>query len=513
MCIVLLCSLLLAGYLNTNSSKDLNAHSNRVNYQTPAVDGSAVDNTKLYSYQPIQPTDLSMNPSATASKNLVPAITIVAAPKNTPTGLSAHSSPYKIAAPTTLAAKSLTRLKFNDQQKNNSGLLSSSSTATNTNSKNVVERNVAPDGIATVTPVEEMSKNTPVEIPGSVDAITTIGKSKNITELTNSMGSNTEELENYVSAFTVAETTDGRLQATPIAVSNLSNDAKNGINTVSQPSENTPAVASSTTTILSETDKAWIENFAQYNKPAPKKWKGKTSWQAYITPSLVYRKLHNNTADKEISGNGNGNFNSADIDAVVVQKPSFGIETGFSLQYQLLKVVKIKAGIQLNYTRYNAHAFENHHPISTSLTMNTNNGGAYEVFRTTAYSNTYGLNPVKLHNETYQVSIPFGADLRLFSSNKISWYAGAALQPTWIVFGNSYLVSSDRRNYIKDNSMLNRFNMNAAFETYVSFKTDTYTWQIGPQYRSQLFSTNNKTYSVEERLVNFGLKIGVTKKL
>jgi hypothetical protein len=61
--------------------------------------------------------------------------------------------------------------------------------------------------------------------------------------------------------------------------------------------------------------------------------------------------------------------------------------------------------------------------------------------------------------------------------------------------------------------MLNRFNVNAGFETYLSFKTNGYTWQIGPQFRSQIFSTNNKVYSVEERLMNYGFKIGLTKRL
>jgi hypothetical protein len=265
--------------------------------------------------------------------------------------------------------------------------------------------------------------------------------------------------------------------------------------------------------ITASSDKAWIENFAMYNRPAAKKWAGKVSWQAYLTPSVVYRKLHNNTADKQLSGNGNGNFNNANVDIAVTQKPSFGLETGLSIQYDFLKILKLKAGVQLNYTRYNAHAYENHHPIASSITLNSEGNTPYEVFRTTPYSNNIGLNPVKLHNETYQLSLPIGADLRLFSNDIISWYAGATIQPTFVVYANSFLISSDRRNYIKDGSMLNRFNLNAGFETYLSFKTSGYTWQVGPQFRSQIFSTNNNIYSVEERLMNYGFKIGVSKKL
>jgi hypothetical protein len=36
---------------------------------------------------------------------------------------------------------------------------------------------------------------------------------------------------------------------------------------------------------------------------------------------------------------------------------------------------------------------------------------------------------------------------------------------------------------------------------------------LGPQYRTQLFSTNTKIYTLEERLQNFGFKVGITKRL
>ncbi len=265
-------------------------------------------------------------------------------------------------------------------------------------------------------------------------------------------------------------------------------------------------------TVLSESDKAWIENYALYHRPAPKKWAGKVSWQAYFTPSVVYRTLHNNAAGKNL-GNNTAYLNT-DVNNLVNQKPSFGAEMGMALQYDVLKRIKIKAGLQLNYTRYNTHGFDNFHPITTSLAINSDNSSSvYEVSRTTPFSNAQGLQAVKLHNETYQVSVPVGLDLKLVSLDNIAWYVGATIQPTVVVYGRSYLISTDQRNYVSETSMLNRFNINAGFETYISFKTNNYTWQVGPQFRSQLFSTNSKTYSIEERLQNYGFKIGVSKKL
>lgn len=264
------------------------------------------------------------------------------------------------------------------------------------------------------------------------------------------------------------------------------------------------------------TDKQWIENYAMYNRPVPRKWKGKLAWQAHFTPSVIYRHLYNNTTGKNISGNTFAtSLNNLAINNAVKQTPSIGLEAGASLQYPLFKGLKLKAGLQLNYTRFNISAFSNAHPNATSLTMNNgNNGQVYELSRSTPYSNIVGLNSQKLHNQTYQLSLPIGADIKLAGIDNVEWYAGATIQPTFVFAANSYLVSTDRRSYVKENSMLNHFNMNAGFETYISFKTAAeFTWQIGPQFRKQLFSTNSSRFSIEERIMSYGIKIGVSKKL
>ena len=268
-------------------------------------------------------------------------------------------------------------------------------------------------------------------------------------------------------------------------------------------------------TSFNQGEKSWIENYALYNKPVAKKWKGRVETQLYITPSVVYRQLHDNAADKNRSSNSiYSSINNTDVNKSVNQAPSLGVEMGFIWVYQLPKGVKLKGGFQLNYTRFAIHAFDNHHPTATALSMNSStNDLLYEVFRSTPYSNRLGLDAVKFHNQTVQVSIPMGMDVKLAGNDNVEWYAGATIQPTYVLSGKSYLLSSDGRNYVKENSMLNRFNMNAGFETYLSFKKDGYTLQVGPQLRTQLFSTNSKMFTIEERLQGYGLKIGISKKL
>jgi len=268
--------------------------------------------------------------------------------------------------------------------------------------------------------------------------------------------------------------------------------------------------------MVSTDDKNWIDHYALYNRPAPKKWANKLDWQIYATPTVVYRSLSSSSAFGNTLNatpfaisSSNQNINSA-----VTQTPSLGFEFGTGLKYLILKNVRIKGGFQLNFTRYNAHAFENSHPVATKLTMhNFETKTSYEVYRSTAYSNNSGLESIKLHNETFQISLPIGADLKLIGNDRLAWNVGATIQPTFVAGGKSYLISSDRHNYVKETSMLNRWNLNAGFETFISFKSNGLTWQIGPQFRKQLFSTNNKTFAVEEKLVNYGIKFGISKTL
>ena len=267
---------------------------------------------------------------------------------------------------------------------------------------------------------------------------------------------------------------------------------------------------------LSAEDKEWIENYALYNRPIPKKWKGKLAWQMYATPSVVYRELNNDGISSTVPNSAPFVIPASDrdINKDVKQRPSVGLEVGAGFKYAIFKGVSLKTGLQLNFTRYNTHAFHNTHPVATKLTMHDPaNNNTYELYKTTPYSNKTGLDAVKLHNETYQVSIPIGVDLRILGNENLQWNLGVALQPTLVIGGRAYLISSDRRNFVKENSMINRWNLNTAIETFITYKANGFTWQLGPQFRRQLFSTTDKRFIIQEKLLNYGIKIGVSKNL
>ena len=108
-------------------------------------------------------------------------------------------------------------------------------------------------------------------------------------------------------------------------------------------------------------------------------------------------------------------------------------------------------------------------------------------------------------------SIPIGFAIKLSGNNKLEWFAGATVQPTFVMGGKAYLISADRRNYVVDASLIRKWNINTGFETYINYKFDGFTLQAGPQFRYQLLSTYYKRYTVNENLSNVGLKLGIVK--
>lgn len=322
-----------------------------------------------------------------------------------------------------------------------------------------------------------------------------------------------ENNQAFVAASTVltdSEINDGSLDSNEdfMATSIASKDVKlNKINTITIPSDK------------SNTEKEWIEDFAFHNKPSSK-WKSRLAYQLYATPSVGFRSLAKNThvatppsaSSLLSSGQNNGVAASNDLK----QRPGFNLEAGGSLIYSFTKFMRLKAGLQLNYTNYRIHAYQMSHPTSTSLLFtNTSTGSPEMVTRSSYLSNTLvgeDLNNKKLNSNTYQVSIPVGADFKIAGKENIQWFAGATIQPSFIVGGNGYLISTDSKNYVYDASVLRKWNINAGIETFLSYKLNNgIIINAGPQLRYQLLSTYDKNYSYDEKLYNLGVKMGITR--
>lgn len=261
-------------------------------------------------------------------------------------------------------------------------------------------------------------------------------------------------------------------------------------------------------------DKKWMEQFTLYNKKNHHKSKGRIGNEIYFTPGLSFRKMTNNTNGATVtpspvtvlSGNQLINTNAP------AYIPGLSFEMGMSFSYALSKNVKLKAGLQANFTNYGMEITELNHPVLTTLLLkNTATGTAYLEPRATSIANVPGSNNKKIHNQTSQISISIGMAFKIAGNKKIDWYLASSIQPTYVFSGKTNLISADHYNYISDVSMLRNWNMNAAAGSYVQYKTGNVTLQIGPEFRTQLFSTYLNKYSYSEKLYNIGIKAGVVK--
>jgi len=284
--------------------------------------------------------------------------------------------------------------------------------------------------------------------------------------------------------------------------------------------DNTPSASQSTSSgaykkTISADDKAWIEDYAFHNKSKRKKWQDRTAFSFYLTPGAVFGKLSNDAkynlpaASPSITNGGGtvGNANNA-----VNKRPGLGIEGGFSINYSLAKKLLVNAGIQANITSYGINAYETNHPVLTTLMLiDPNSGFPYMHSSLSTLSNIGGSQPVVLHNQTFQVSLPLGFAFKLWGNDKLAWYTGATIQPTFVAGGKAYLISADRNNYVADPSLIRKWNLNTGIESYITYKFDGFSLQAGPQYRRQLMSTYYNKYTVNEKLSNVGIKLGLIK--
>jgi hypothetical protein len=78
---------------------------------------------------------------------------------------------------------------------------------------------------------------------------------------------------------------------------------------------------------------------------------------------------------------------------------------------------------------------------------------------------------------------------------------------------NSYLLTTDYTNYTKEPSLFRKWNLNGGVEAFLSYQIGGLRWQIGPQFRYQLLSTYTNKYSLRENLMEYGIKIGISKTI
>lgn len=109
--------------------------------------------------------------------------------------------------------------------------------------------------------------------------------------------------------------------------------------------------------------------------------------------------------------------------------------------------------------------------------------------------------------------MPLGFEVRVFGDDKLQFNVASTIQPTYLLNRNTYLITTDLKNYTKEPSLVRRWNVNTGAEAYVSYTRGDVKWQVGPQFRYQLLSSYQNVYPIKEYLMEYGIKVGITKTI
>ncbi|MGB8195147.1 MAG: outer membrane beta-barrel protein [Chitinophagaceae bacterium] len=258
----------------------------------------------------------------------------------------------------------------------------------------------------------------------------------------------------------------------------------------------------------------WLQESAVFQLAAIKP--KRLGLQLHFSPTVNYRKLTGSTSftsseEKSIPLSPNI---MGDVDQYVKHKPALGFEIGANLVYRNTKRISFKAGVQFNYSRYNIEAYEGPQEIATIALSNTYAWVADTISTYSNIRNLSGYAREDLSNQYFQLSMPIGVEYKVLGSeSKLQLNIAATIQPTYLLNRNSYLITTDYKGYMRQPSLVRRWNANGGLETYVSYHTGSVRWQVGPQFRYQLLSTYSRKYPIKEQLMEYGFKIGVTKTL
>ena len=238
-------------------------------------------------------------------------------------------------------------------------------------------------------------------------------------------------------------------------------------------------------------------------------WKNKFSYQVYLSPTLSYRRLRETSTGKK-SGEGPMALNLvANVHQIVRHKPGNGLEAGVAVVYDLTPKVRLKSGFQVNMRQYNIAAFRSPTEVATIALYGNSRVDTINAFAN--YRTNTGSEDVELTNRYYQMAVPVGLEIELFDAGGLQLNVGATVQPTYQLNTKVFTLATNMKNYTEVEGMLQRWNINSSVEANFSFKAGVYKWQIGPQVRYQHLPSMIPQYPFKEYLIDYGVKLGITK--
>lgn len=244
----------------------------------------------------------------------------------------------------------------------------------------------------------------------------------------------------------------------------------------------------------------------------------KFGFQFYITPSTSYRRLSDEKVREIIQPAVaalpvNAPLNQpSNVNEVVRHRPAVGLEVGFAVLYNISSRLKLKTGLQLNIRQYHIETFQSRTYDPTTISL-INFNGVENITRFSPYNNNVGYKQTELENKVYQLAIPIGIQWDVIKGKHVGVNMEASVQPTFNLNKSVYLLSTDYRHYAEGNDLVRKWNINTSVGLNLSYKSGKTSWQIGPQVRYQHLPTYSNKYPIKEYLMDYGMRIGLTRAL
>jgi hypothetical protein len=234
--------------------------------------------------------------------------------------------------------------------------------------------------------------------------------------------------------------------------------------------------------------------------------------QYYFAPTISFRKLEDPSSKSTSSQDLPLASNHLDVNKFVNHSPTIGLEAGSALLFPLTKNISLKAGLQLNMNGYNVSAYTYSREKATIALNTPGNNDTIRAF--TSIRNMNGYSQEVLQNRYFELSMPVGIDAKIIGDHRLQLNVAGTIQPFYVMAHSTYLLSNDYNNYVKEHSLVRRFNYAANLETYISYTgANGLRFQLGPQFRYQLKSTYSDKYPIHEYMIEYGIKFGIMKTL
>jgi hypothetical protein len=204
--------------------------------------------------------------------------------------------------------------------------------------------------------------------------------------------------------------------------------------------------------------------------------------------------------------------NVSNVNGFVDNTPVLGYDIGGNILYKLSQNLSLKAGLAFSFNRYYIKTYNSNQPQASAM-LNSYLGYVADSLQNAMAGFGTDKNQQHYQNRYYQLSLPVGVEMIVAGKGRVQLHLGATVEPSYLLNTDAYVLSNDYKGYVKDPQAFRRWNMNVGAEAFIAYSVGKIRWELGPQVRYQIFSTYKNSYPLQENLLNYGIRIGISKTI